>query len=88
MFHVKHWKERRMIDIINLVLNNGNFFAMIACIAMAYYIKNEISKNNEMVLNLITAHEKETRDLQQTIAENTMAIQHLADKLGGTDELF
>lgn len=71
------------MDIVNLL---GNYaFPIIACMAMAWYVKYITDKNSEDTKNLNEEHTKEMLEFKDEIKEalnnNTIAITRLCEKI-------
>lgn len=71
------------IDVLQLL---GSYaFPIVACIVMAYYVKYTTDKQREDLRELNRLHTEEMKEfkdkLQETINNNTLAIQSLCDKL-------
>lgn len=54
-------------------------FPIVACIAMAWYIKDQSKQNREQIDKLTERHREEMKDVTTAVNNNTMAIQKLAD---------
>ena len=54
-------------------------FPIVACIAMAWYIKDQSAQNKEQIDKLSERHKEEMKDVTTAINNNTMAIQKLSD---------
>lgn len=54
-------------------------FPIVACIAMAWYIKDQSKQNREQIDKLSERHKEEMKDVTTAVNNNTMAIQKLAD---------
>lgn len=70
-----------MLDVIELILNNGNFFAMIACVFMGWFVYDLNKTNRNMIMDITNEHKSETDKLSDAIVNNTLVIQKLLDKL-------
>lgn len=54
-------------------------FPIVACIAMAWYIKDQSKQNREQIDKLTERHREEMKDVTTAVNNNTTAIQKLAD---------
>lgn len=58
-------------------------FPIIACIAMAKYVKYQTDENKAELLKLTEEHKSEMKDVTTALNNNTLAIQKLCERLGG-----
>lgn len=65
--------------IIALIGSVG--FPIVACGAMAYYVKYITDKNREQLTEVMNQHKTEMNDVTQAVNNNTLALQRLADFL-------
>ncbi len=56
-------------------------FPVIACCAMAYYVKYSTDENNKRLDNLNAQHKEEMAQVTQALNNNTLALQHLTDMM-------
>lgn len=65
------------MDILTLI---GQYaFPIVACIAMAWYVKDQGDKNREELKELREDHTKEVKELSNAVNNNTLVIQRLVD---------
>lgn len=69
-----------MGEIGQLISSYG--FPIVCCLLMFYYIKHVTDKFQEQISEIIKEHREETSGMETAINNNTLALQHLADKLG------
>lgn len=67
------------MDWINIISSVG--FPIVACAAMAYYVKYSTDSYKEQLEKVNEAHKAEVSDLSEAIQNNTLAIQKLCDYL-------
>ena len=68
------------MDIATLL---GSYaFPVVACIAMAWYVKDTSEKHREEVRQLNEQHNQEMQQVTVALNNNTLALQKLCDKLG------
>jgi hypothetical protein len=60
-------------------------FPIVACIAMAWFVKYTTDNNNKRIDNLNEQHANEMKDVTTAINNNTIALTKLLSKLGGDD---
>lgn len=72
-------------EVFQLIGSYG--FPIVACIAMAWYVKYTTDKQREEIDELIKRNTEEKAELTKTIDNNTLALQRLCDKLGGEIQL-
>ena len=68
------------MDWVNLITSVG--FPIVACTAMAWYVKDTSDKHREEVRQLNEQHNKEMQQVTIALNNNTLALQRLCDKLG------
>lgn len=56
-------------------------FPIVACVYLAVYVKHNSEENRKLINDMQTQHMAEVKQLSETIQNNTLAIQHLCDKL-------
>lgn len=66
--------------ISNMVMNMG--FPIVACAAMAWYVKDTNDKHRAEVQQLNEQHRVEMEQVTTALNNNTLALQQLCDKLG------
>ena len=65
------------MDILTLI---GQYaFPIVACVAMAWYVKDQSDKNREELKELREDHTKEVKELANAVNNNTLVIQRLVD---------
>lgn len=65
--------------IITLITSVG--FPIVACMAMAWYVKYTTDQNNADVKAMQQEHKEEMNKVTEALNNNTLAIQKLVDKL-------
>jgi hypothetical protein len=60
-------------------------FPIVACIAMAWFVKYTTDNNNKRIDNLNEQHANEMKDVTTAINNNTIALTKLLSKIGGDD---
>lgn len=67
------------MDIMTII---GQYaFPIVACIAMAWYVKDQSDKNREQLDKIMADHKMEVKDITVAINNNTMALQRLTDHM-------
>lgn len=61
-------------------------FPIVMCVMMAWYVKYVEDKHREEVTNLNNSHKQEMKEVTEAIRNNTLALQHLIDYIGGGNE--
>ena len=65
------------MDILTLI---GQYaFPIVACIAMAWYVKDQGDKNREQLKDLRNEHTAEMKEVTAAVNNNTLVIQRLVD---------
>lgn len=54
-------------------------FPVVACIAMAWYVKDQGDKNREQLDKIMEAHKTEIKEITTALNNNTLALQRLTD---------
>ena len=67
-------------DIVTIITTVG--FPIVCCGAMAWYVKYITDKNRDDVKQMREEHKEEMTQVTSALNNNTLALQHLADKLG------
>ena len=67
-------------DIITAIASVG--FPIVACSAMAYFFHKVNDNYRNDIKEMTAKHQEEVRTMTEAIQNNTMAIQHLTDKIG------
>ena len=70
-----------LADMINAVQTLG--ISIVMCLLMAWFVKYMFDKFMSLLNDEKEAHKEETKLLTDTINNNTVALQKIADKLGG-----
>jgi hypothetical protein len=60
-------------------------FPVVACCAMAWYVKYITDSNNKRMDSLNEQHANEMKDVTTAINNNTIALTKIASKIGGDD---
>jgi hypothetical protein len=75
-------------SIVSLISTVG--FPIVACIFMAWYVKDNTEKQREETRELNNQHTKEMLafkdEMKEALNNNTLALQKLCDKLDRKDE--
>lgn len=65
------------MDILTLI---GQYaFPIVACVAMAWYVKDQGDKNREQLKDLRNEHTAEMKEVTNAVNNNTLVIQRLVD---------
>lgn len=67
--------------LVTLIGNVG--FPIVICLYMLWQSREERKSNREMLEKITAAHENESKKYMEVIANNTLAIAKLTDKLEG-----
>ena len=70
------------INTINQMITSIGF-PIVACGAMAWYVKDTNDKHREEVQRLNDQHKEEMEQVIEALNNNTLALQELCDKIGG-----
>lgn len=73
------------VNQIMQLINNG-WFPIVACGAMAWYIKYNNDKHSKERSMLNDQHKEEMEKVTTAINNNTIALTRLCDKLGADDK--
>ena len=57
-------------------------FPIVACIAMAFFFAKVNENYRQDIHKLQSEHKEETKAMTEALNNNTLALQHLADKIG------
>lgn len=68
-------------DIVTIVTSVG--FPIVACGAMAWYVKYISDRHSQEVQDLNKQHKEEMEQVTEALNNNTLALQKLCDKIGG-----
>ena len=68
-------------DILTAVASVG--FPIVACGAMAYFFAKVNSNYRADIKEMTDKHQEEVKKMTEAIQNNTLALQHLCDKIGG-----
>lgn len=60
-------------------------FPIVACGAMAWYVKDTNDKHRDEVQRLNNQHKEEMEQVTEALNNNTLALQKLCDKIGGDE---
>ena len=66
-------------NIVQLISTLG--FPIVACIALAWYVKYTTDQNNKEVAEMRKEHQDEINKVTEALNNNTLALQHLVDHL-------
>jgi hypothetical protein len=61
-------------------------FPIVACGAMAWFVKYITDKNNARIDSINEQHQNEMKDVTTAINNNTIALTKLVAKIGGDDD--
>ena len=65
------------MDILSIV---GQYaFPIVACIAMAWYVKHQDDNNREQLNKIMEQHRTEMKEVTTALNNNTLALQKLSD---------
>lgn len=65
------------MDILTLI---GQYaFPIVACVAMAWYVKDQGDKNRDQLKDLRNEHTAEMKEVTNAVNNNTLVIQRLVD---------
>lgn len=67
-------------DIVTIVTTVG--FPIVACGAMAWYVKYISDRHSKEVQQLNEQHQEEMKQVTTALNNNTLALQKLCDKIG------
>ena len=67
------------IDMDILTLIGQYAFPIVACVAMAWYVKDQGDKNREQLKDLRNEHTAEMKEVTSAVNNNTLVIQRLVD---------
>lgn len=67
-------------DIVTIVTSVG--FPIVACGAMAWYVKYISDRHSTEVQQLNEQHQEEMKQVTEALNNNTLALQKLCDKIG------
>ena len=70
-------------QLTQMIMNVG--FPIVACGAMAWYVKDTNDKHREEVQRLNNQHKEEMEQVTEALNNNTLALQKLCDKIGGDE---
>lgn len=70
--------------IIALIGSVG--FPIVACGAMAYYVKYITDKNRDQISSIMDQHREEMNTVTTAVSNNTLALQRLSDLIGGAQQ--
>lgn len=62
-------------------------FPIFACLAMGYFIKNQIDSYRSDIKDLQREHKEEITKVTEALNNNTMALQKLVDKLDEEEKI-
>ena len=67
-------------DVVSIITTVG--FPIVCCGAMAWYVKYITDRHHKDIEKMQTDHKEEMTNITTALNNNTLALQHLADKLG------
>lgn len=68
-------------DILTAIASVG--FPIVACAAMAYFFAKVNANYRNDIKEMTAKHQEEVKQMTEAIQNNTLALQHLTDKIGG-----
>lgn len=71
-------------QVINVIQSVG--FPIVMCGAMGWFVYHMYNKNTEMIKELTETHDKEVRELQNAIDNNTIALTKVIDVINGIEK--
>lgn len=75
------------MDVTTLTSLIGSFgFPIVACLGMAWFVKDQIDKNRAEIKTITEEHKKEMGEVTTALNNNTVAITKLCERLGKIDE--
>lgn len=66
-------------NVVQLISSLG--FPIVACIALAWYVKYSTDQNNKEVAEMRKEHRDEINKVTEALNNNTLALQQLVDHL-------
>ena len=69
--------------ITSLISSFG--FPIVACLAMAWYVKYQTDENKKEIKEITMGHKNEMAEVTTALNNNTLAIQKLCERLGDTN---
>lgn len=57
-------------------------FPIVACIAMAWYVKYQTDQNNQETAEMRKEHRAEVEKMTEALNNNTIAIERLVERMG------
>ena len=65
--------------VTQIIMSIG--FPIVACIAMAWYVREITNKHDEQIERMNNQHKEEMKQVTEALNNNTLALQRLCDKL-------
>lgn len=66
-------------SVTQIIMSIG--FPIVACIAMAWYVREITNKHDEQIERMNNQHKEEMKQVTEALNNNTLALQRLCDKL-------
>lgn len=71
------------MDFATIATTVGSLgFPIVACLAMAWYVKYQMDENNKQVKTMTEEHRSEMKEVTQALNNNTIAIEKLCTIIG------
>lgn len=71
------------MDVTTITTLIGSFgFPIVACLAMAWYVKYQTDENKKEINGMTLEHKNEMAEVTTALNNNTLAIQKLCERLG------
>ena len=71
------------MDIIQIISTLG--FPIACCLGLGWYVKTQTDNYRNDVKDIQREHKEETKQMTDTLNNNTLALQHLAEKIEQLD---
>lgn len=66
-------------SVTQIIMSVG--FPIVACVAMAIYVREITNKHSEQIDKMNNQHREEMKQVVEALNNNTLALQRLCDKL-------
>lgn len=71
------------MDIIQIISSLG--FPIACCLGLGWYVKTQTDNYRNDVKDIQREHKEETKQMTDALNNNTLALQHLAEKIEQLD---
>ena len=71
------------MDIIQIISTLG--FPIACCLGLGWYVKTQTDNYRNDVKDIQREHKEETKQMTEALNNNTLALQHLAEKIEQLD---